>query len=173
MLTAGHKNISVFDRWQLASNCLTFRIVRQRSAAGLPKVCAQVESVEASRANKKGNPTMKHDATIALQISIMAINLFSGAIARAQTTGGISGTVKDPDGSVIADIAVIAKNAATGAEQRAVTNAQGFYAFPTLPVGKYELDAFRTGFKPYKRIGSVIDVDTELQVDILIGALNS
>ena len=112
---------------------------------------------------------MKHYAGVALQILIVTLGLFSSAPVRSQTTSGsISGTVKDPDGSVIPDIAIIAKNTATGEAPNAVTNAQGFYAFPSLPVGMYELDTFRPGFKPYKRTGLVININTALQIDITL-----
>ena len=111
---------------------------------------------------------MKHCAGVALQMLIATLVLFSGVAARAQVGGSISGTVKDPGGSVIPDIAVIAKNTATGAQQNAVSNGQGFYAFTTLPVGTYELDTFRPGFKPYQRTNLVIDINTTLQLDITL-----
>ncbi len=111
---------------------------------------------------------MKHYAGVALRMLIIAVAVFSGASARAQTSGSVSGTVKDPAGSVIPDTAVILRNTATGAEQNAVANAQGFYAFSTVPVGMYELDTFLPGFKPYKRTGLVIDVGTKLEVDIVL-----
>jgi hypothetical protein len=111
---------------------------------------------------------MKRCAVMALQTLIVALALFSGVAARAQAVGSISGTAKDPGGSVIPDISIIAKNIATGAQQNVVTNGQGFYAFPTLPVGTYELDTFRPGFKPYQRTGLVIEINTALQIDITL-----
>jgi hypothetical protein len=69
---------------------------------------------------------------------------------------------------VIPDIAVICRNVETGVQQNAVTNVDGFYAFTTLPVGQYELETFRPGFKPYKRTGLTIDVGTKLQIDITL-----
>ena len=72
---------------------------------------------------------MKQRAGIALQILIMTLALFSGVPVRSQTTtGSISGTVKDPDGSVIPDIAIIAKNTATGEAQNACREAMGAVA---------------------------------------------
>ncbi len=112
---------------------------------------------------------MKRCAGVALQILIVTLSLFWGVTARSQTTtGSISGTVKDPAGAVVPDIAVIAKGSATGVQQNAVTNAQGFYAFPSLPVGMYELDTFRPGFKPYHRTGLVININSALQIDITL-----
>ena len=102
-----------------------------------------------------------------LILSLLFLFLACGS-AKAQTTGSISGTVKDSTGSVIPDIAVIARNVDTGLQQNATSNADGFYAFTTLPVGRYEIETFRPGFKPYKHAGVAVDVGTKLQLDIAL-----
>jgi hypothetical protein len=104
-----------------------------------------------------------------LRTAIVALLLFfSCGSMRADTGGSISGTVKDPTGAVTPDTAVIARNVGTGAQQTANTNSDGFYAFAALPVGRYEIETFRPGFKPYKRTGLIIDVGTKLQVDVIM-----
>ena len=109
---------------------------------------------------------MRCHITLRNWLLIVSLLLICVPVRSQTTTGSISGTVKDPGGSVIPDIAIIAKNIATGDQQNVVTNGQGFYAFPTLPVGTYELDTFRPGFKPYQRTGLVIGINTALQLDI-------
>ena len=47
-------------------------------------------------------------------------------------------------------------------QQATKTNANGFYNFTALPVGRYEIEIVREGFEPYKRTGMVIDVDSVL-----------
>src|SRR5437879_6968157 len=111
---------------------------------------------------------MRRGFGIGAQILIIPILFFSGAPARAQTTGSISGIVMDPSGSVIPDIAIICRNVDTGVQQNATTNMDGRYAFTALPVGHYEIETFRPGFKPYKRTGLTIDVGTKLQIDITL-----
>ena len=54
----------------------------------------------------------------------------------------------------------------TRVERTAQTDADGFYVFPSLSVGSYEIEISATGFKPYKRTGLTIDVGTKLQEDI-------
>ena len=99
-------------------------------------------------------------------VIVAILLLFSCGSLWAQTGGSISGTVKDPSGAVVPDAAITARNANGGAQQTLNSNGEGFYAFPTLPVGHYDIEAYRPGFKPYKRTGLVIDVGTALQVDI-------
>jgi hypothetical protein len=111
---------------------------------------------------------MKVCSRIGAQLVIAAALAFCCAGARAQTTGSISGTVRDTTGSAIPDLAIIARNVDTGVQQNATSNGDGFYAFTTLPVGRYELETFRAGFKPYKRSGLTVDVGTKLQIDITL-----
>ena len=109
---------------------------------------------------------MRRGFAIGGRFLILSFLFFVCGSARAQTTGSISGTVKDATGSVIPDIAVIARNVDTGVQQNATSNADGFYAFTTLPVGRYEIETFRPGFKPYKHAALTIDVGTKLELDI-------
>ena len=111
---------------------------------------------------------MKSRLGLARPIQILTVLVFCCAAAGGQTTGSISGTVKDPSGAYIPETAIICRNVETGALRNAATNSEGFYAFTTLPVGNYEIETFRPGFKPYKRTGLVIDVGTKLQIDITL-----
>ena len=86
--------------------------------------------------------------------------------APAATGGSLSGTIRDATGGAIPRVSVIVRNQATGFQQTATTNDEGFYAFPALDVGAYEIDITFPGFKPYKRTGLVIDVGTKLEVDV-------
>jgi Carboxypeptidase regulatory-like domain len=83
----------------------------------------------------------------------------------AATTGSISGTVKDPSGGVIPGVSLSVTNPATGVENKAVTDTKGFYSFPSLPVGRYDVKLMAPGFHEQERKGLTIDADSALQVD--------
>jgi hypothetical protein len=87
-------------------------------------------------------------------------------VARADTVGSISGTVTDQTGGVIPDTTVTALNLDTTVAQTTKTNANGFFNFTALPVGRYEIEILREGFNPYKRTGLVVDVNSQLRADI-------
>jgi hypothetical protein len=89
-------------------------------------------------------------------------------VARADTGGSISGTVTDQSGAGIPDTNVTALNLDTTVQQTAMTNANGFFNFTALPVGRYEIEIVREGFQTYKRTDLVIDVDTKLRVDVAL-----
>ncbi len=105
---------------------------------------------------------------IAVAVFLIFSSWFAAGSIRAAAGGSISGTVKDSTDAAIPDTAVIARNVDTGAQQTVNANAEGFYSFTVLPVGHYEIETFRPGFKPYKRTGLVIDIDTKLQIDVIL-----
>ena len=112
------------------------------------------------------NVLVKHPIRKVARLSLMIVLLFSCVSAWAATVGGISGTLTDQTGAVVPKTTVTARNLDTTVQQATTTNADGFYAFTALPVGRYEIEVLHEGFKPYKRTGLVIDVNTQLREDI-------
>jgi hypothetical protein len=92
--------------------------------------------------------------------------LLMGAVAFAGVTASISGTVQDASGAAVAGAKVTATNTDTGIAQDQKTNSAGFYSFPSLPPGHYDLGVQQTGFKGYRKIGLVLDVNAALVVDV-------
>ncbi|MGB6485104.1 MAG: carboxypeptidase regulatory-like domain-containing protein [Candidatus Acidiferrales bacterium] len=82
--------------------------------------------------------------------------------------GSISGTVTDASGGVIPKATVTSTNIDTGIRQSVATDSKGFYSFPSLPVGHYDLEVENAGFKPYRRAGIVVDANTALTVDVVL-----
>jgi hypothetical protein len=73
---------------------------------------------------------------LALAFASFALCLFVIPLL-ADVTARISGAVADPSGALVAGATVTATNIETGATQTTVSDAQGFYAFASLPVGHY------------------------------------
>jgi hypothetical protein len=103
----------------------------------------------------------------ALRKSLFAclLVLFGAALAWASITGTISGIVNDATGSIVPDAAVTAINTQTGIHSVTKTDAKGFYSFPDLPVGTYNLQVEQKGFKTYEKDGIVIDANSSIRVD--------
>src|SRR5438105_15809895 len=80
----------------------------------------------------------------------------SPSLAVAQVGGTISGTVKDQSGAVVPGVTVTAMNTVLGTQVIAVTDRQGFYSLPRLPVGRYDLTIEIEGLKMKKRTGSLV-----------------
>jgi len=58
-----------------------------------------------------------------------------------------------------------ATNTATGVERATTTNDQGFFAFPSLPAGRYGFKVAREGFSPPRLTGLVVDAHSALRAD--------
>ena len=101
-----------------------------------------------------------------LGMGVVFILLAGSPAAWASITGSISGVVIDPSGAVIPSAQVIALNKGTGVRQSVVTDSKGFYEFPALDIGTYDLDVQQPGFKAYHLTGLVIDANSALVVDI-------
>ena len=86
-------------------------------------------------------------------------------ISWAAATGSMSGTIKDPSGSVIPGASLVLANLDLTTQYKASTDEQGLYSFPSLPVGRYELTIEAAGFKTVRKTGLVIDTDAALKVD--------
>ncbi len=83
----------------------------------------------------------------------------------AAANGRLSGTVKDPSGAVVQGARITLVNTALKSEYKTVSDGQGFYSFPTLPVGHYDLTIEAAGFQTQGKRDVTIDTDAALQLD--------
>src|ERR1700730_14073137 len=93
---------------------------------------------------------------------LAAALIFGPATIWAAITGTISGVVKDSTGGVIPGVQVTASNTQTGLRQTFETNDSGFSRFLNLPIGTYEVNVRRAGFRDFRQTGLVIDANSAL-----------
>jgi hypothetical protein len=86
--------------------------------------------------------------------------------AGAQTAATISGTIEDPNGSVLPGATVTARNAGTSLVRVGTTGVQGRYVIAGLPPGTYEIRAELSGFKPHVRREIQLTVGQALVLNI-------
>src|SRR5260370_21924743 len=78
----------------------------------------------------------------------------------AQTVSGtLAGHINDSTGAFIPNVTVTAKNAETNLVREGVTNNEGYYALPFLPLGTYEVSASLKGFQPQVKKDVIIDLN--------------
>jgi hypothetical protein len=100
-----------------------------------------------------------------LLLSVVAILAVWCIPAWAATGGSISGTLKDQTGGVVPGAVLTLKNVALGTQFKTASDAQGYYSFPNLPVGHYDLTIEAQGFKAEKKLDLVVDMDSALRMD--------
>lgn len=85
--------------------------------------------------------------------------LMSVVMLQAQTggQGGLTGTISDASGAVIADATVIATNQNTGIKTEAKTTSAGMYVMNPLPIGVYTVEVTKDGFKTFRQENLTID----------------
>jgi len=107
----------------------------------------------------------KHLQVLGLLLLFLTVPVAS----RGQTDlGTITGTVSDPSGAVIQSVDVVATQAATGVQFKAVSNSLGFYSLLDLPIGSYNLAFRRAGFKDLDRNGIVLETQHTVQVNAVL-----
>jgi hypothetical protein len=98
---------------------------------------------------------------------VLALILGLSSIAFGQqTTGTISGTVKDQQGAVVNTATVKATNLDTGFSRSAPVNGYGEYRIDYLPVGRYKVEGTAPSFERFVQENLALDVDQTLTVEV-------
>ena len=98
---------------------------------------------------------------------LLAATLSVGAAAQ-ETTGTITGQVRDQSASVVPGATVKARHLGTNAETTVTSDQTGTYVVPQLPIGNYELTVELAGFRTHVRTGLELHVADRLRVDATI-----
>lgn len=101
--------------------------------------------------------------------------LLLGATTLGQTTrSSMSGLINDQSGAVVSGAKIIAKNVATGEEFQAITDSQGAFIFPSVPLGQYAVTIEASGFKrvELQEVLVQIGTPTSLKAALEIGAVS-
>ena len=102
---------------------------------------------------------------LAVWLALVGLLALLTSPASGQSTGGrIIGRVSDPTGAVLSKVTVRITNQATGVSRTTQTNESGDYVFPEVPVGTYEVEFDRTGFK--KGVGKDVTLDVNQVVTL-------
>ena len=105
---------------------------------------------------------------VRIAIAIFVLPALSVMLLWASVAGSISGTVKDPSGSVVANAHLTVKESNTGLSYKARTDGKGYYTFPVLPVGHYDLDVEAAGFGRYERKEITLDTSAALTLNVAL-----
>ena len=96
---------------------------------------------------------------IAKFLTIVFALAFSQSVF-AQTTGGLSGTISDPNGAIVQGASVTVKNISTNLTRNTVTNEEGRWTVTTIPVGIYSVTSEKEGFK--KTVSESVEVEASV-----------
>ena len=96
-----------------------------------------------------------------------AVVLSGGSVVcLAQASSGVTGTVTDPTGAVVAGAAVVITNTGTQTKINSVTSSSGTYAATGLVPGRYRIEVSAPGFTKAVRSDVNIEVTVQATIDI-------
>ena len=93
--------------------------------------------------------------------------------AQSVAVAQVSGTVTDSSGGTLANAALTITETEKGFQRTTVSDVNGHYLFPNLPVGPYRLEVKAPGFKDYIQTGIVLVVNNnpEINIGMQVGAV--
>ena len=94
-------------------------------------------------------------------------------MANMDHRGGIRGTVRGANNAPVADTAVTAVDAATGARFEAMTTRRARTPSRALPVGSYNVTVVSAGLTAFRRQGVAVAADQTVQLDITLDAASA
>src|SRR5256885_9805842 len=103
-----------------------------------------------------------------LCIFVAVLGLTATGVLAQTTVGKISGKVFDSSGAVVPNGSVSAVSTSTGLGQNTTTDERGFYAFPSLPAGTYNIKVEASGFKPSTRADVILDAASRRSIDFTL-----
>ena len=83
-------------------------------------------------------------------------------------TGGISGTITDPNGGVVPNAKITVRNAGTNADYPATTDSSGLYRVLALVPGNYSVSVEAPGFRRTITTPQAVDVSTIRTIDLTL-----
>ena len=103
-----------------------------------------------------------------LSLAVFCLFFFGLSLHAFGQEATIVGTVTDPSGSVVPNVAITVTHVETGEARSTVTNSAGQYVAPDLPIGHYNVTAKLTGFSAAETDGLVLNVNDRIRADFVL-----
>ncbi|MBI3484641.1 MAG: carboxypeptidase regulatory-like domain-containing protein, partial [Acidobacteria bacterium] len=98
---------------------------------------------------------------------LVCLLVFSFAgMAQTVSQGSIEGTVLDQSGAAVPSASVTVTNKGTGVSFNTSSDDSGFFRFPVLPVGKYDLKAEKSGFAVINQTDIIVTVGSKISLSL-------
>jgi len=98
-------------------------------------------------------------------LALLSIAVYAQSNA---SDAALNGYIRDESGASIPAAKITARNLNTNAETNGSANQEGYFRFPLLKVGEYELKANAPGFSDYQQTGIRLAVGQQARIDIIL-----
>ncbi len=113
-------------------------------------------------------PVLSATIEFAALLCLIIIPLSPCTLRAQNWNSHLEGLITDPSGAVIPGAQIELKSPATGQVRQTMTDSQGFYTFPFVPVGAYDLNAAAPGFATRTVRGLSLQVGQPDRVDLTL-----
>ena len=103
-------------------------------------------------------------AGLAVAVALALLPAQSHAQSNA-TDAALNGYITDAQGGSVANAHIVARDLGTNISTEVVSDSNGYYRFPILKIGKYEVIVKASGFSDLKQDGITLSVGNELRDD--------
>src|SRR5882762_3753390 len=112
-------------------------------------------------------------APVPMFILSLLFGFSGGLFAQTAATGALKGTVTDPSGSVVPGVMIKVISNETGQTRAAITQSNGTYLVPLLPLGEYALETSAKGFKSvtFRNIPIHVTETALLDIHLQVGSV--
>jgi hypothetical protein len=100
--------------------------------------------------------------------AIALVMAFACAAEAQNADATLTGYVTDPSGAAVPNAKVALKNSATGVVVNTKSNGTGFYTFPYVVPGSYEISVDATGFQPQVHPDITVQVGLSVRTDFTL-----
>ncbi len=109
--------------------------------------------------------SLRRDQKTAFVVFLWVASLFSGLLHAQTDTGGVTGTVTDSTGAVVAGVQLTLTNDGTGILQQTQSTSTGTYSFSGVRAGSYTLKVEAQGFQLFIANGIEVHIQNILTLD--------
>jgi hypothetical protein len=108
-----------------------------------------------------------------LPLSALILTLLFCGSTFGQSTSSVKGTIKDPQGSVVAGATVVLTNPETNVSRTTTSNDSGQFSFEGIQPGTFRIDVESQGFKKavLNDVRALVAKSTDLEIAMEIGAV--
>src|SRR6266404_4347539 len=116
----------------------------------LASTCSAISSLlGACSAHQSHHPVLIRFSAALRVIGVCALLVLSSVAGWSQSTGSLSGTVKDPTGATVSKAIVKLVNDKTGAHKELPSGDAGQFEFKDLDAGMYTIEVVAPGFATF------------------------
>jgi len=112
---------------------------------------------------------VKFVARLSLVFGLLVLMAAPASAQTRATAADLSGTVRDQSKAVLPGVTVTVSSSETGLVRTAVTEGDGRFMVPALPVGTYTVKAELSGFAPSTLQNIVVNLGTAVDLDMTLG----